>query len=693
MQIIPSLIENIKTHGDVFRWAFIPCNGKIPLDKGWPSAPPATHGQCDQWAAQGYNIGLRTGQASGVVVVDIDDPRVAPLDNFPPTVTAVTKNGYHLYYRSNTNVKNDVKVLPGVDIRGDGGQVVFPGSKHPDGGEYRWMERRAPGEIEFADFPAHMFAKPAKPEKKPAPKKGTHTIGRCIDSGNTYLQGAVDSACDIILSALEGERNATLNKETHGLAGYQHANPDAVKNALLQAAIATGLPQDEAQATLQSAWAAGSAKPREIPKRKHNILSWVFTMAAGEGCSVPAEFATHGFFDVIDMEEDTQGCWRKTRSEITPRKTFEYLSFDGLDEPEPDYPHLFESAIPTDCISFLAAEGGLGKTFFAFQIACSLGSGRQVFDSLKPVNPEGIRVLYFEGETPKGVMRRRIKAFYAQRPNVFNKALRDNLRIIPNHPGHLGQQRSGNLEQSAFYADVMREVEQFDPALIIFDTLATFGGFSENDNTQANAYLSLLKQLLSENRAMLILHHLSKAANSGQGTTSSGMARGASALIDGARFCWIMTRQDERIVLENTKATCGRRLPPIFVQQTDGGVLQEIAPKPKDDPKRQVLDIVIDFLQDYDGAEMPTLSKMTKGKAGDCFSYLRESIVDKGLQVKDLKAALNFGCQLGELQIVQKMGGNKREFPVYEVTKIGKTAKKPGKSGIKESPHFSCVTH
>lgn len=44
--------------------------------------------------------------------------------------------GYHFYFRTENSTGNKANVLPGIDIRGDGGFVVAPGSKHKSGKYY-----------------------------------------------------------------------------------------------------------------------------------------------------------------------------------------------------------------------------------------------------------------------------------------------------------------------------------------------------------------------------------------------------------------------------------------------------------------------------------------------------------------------------------------------------------------------------
>lgn len=113
------------------------------------------------------NIGIVTGRLSGLVVVDVDvrhggpdsvaqlEARHGPL---PPSVESATGGGgRHLYFAHPGHlVSNRVALLPGVDLRGDGGCVVAPPSIHPNGQRYRWLPGHAPGERALAAWPAHF---------------------------------------------------------------------------------------------------------------------------------------------------------------------------------------------------------------------------------------------------------------------------------------------------------------------------------------------------------------------------------------------------------------------------------------------------------------------------------------------------------------------------------------------------------
>jgi len=127
-------------------------NDKIPATKdGFKSATKDTTQIMEWWTANPYyNIGVATGQASGIVVVDVDVKEAVngaeSLDEWqeqngllPQTLTNYTgSGGLHYIYKTDKKIKNRTNVLPGIDVRGDGGYIVVPPSIHPNGNPYEW---------------------------------------------------------------------------------------------------------------------------------------------------------------------------------------------------------------------------------------------------------------------------------------------------------------------------------------------------------------------------------------------------------------------------------------------------------------------------------------------------------------------------------------------------------------------------
>lgn len=119
---------------------------------------------CDRATIEQYwlispaaNIGLAV--PPGWVVVDIDNQEAllqlkAEDRELPATARSTTGRGMHLYYRTDTEIRNAAGLLPGVDLRGRGGYVVVPPSIHPSGARYRWEVPLVPANL--AEAPAWL---------------------------------------------------------------------------------------------------------------------------------------------------------------------------------------------------------------------------------------------------------------------------------------------------------------------------------------------------------------------------------------------------------------------------------------------------------------------------------------------------------------------------------------------------------
>ena len=123
--------------------------GKHPAIATWKQfyGQLPTDADLETWfAVGGRNIAIVTGAVSGIVAVDFDsDEALAWAEgNLPPTsMRTKTAKGQHWFYRHpGSPVSNKAKVFPTegqikIDVRGDGGYVIAPGSTHPTGDVYQ----------------------------------------------------------------------------------------------------------------------------------------------------------------------------------------------------------------------------------------------------------------------------------------------------------------------------------------------------------------------------------------------------------------------------------------------------------------------------------------------------------------------------------------------------------------------------
>lgn len=249
-------------------WALTPLSGKRPTRPGWQREAPLPLADLLRHVKAGGNIGLRTGAVSGLLVVDFDDCDALP-PGTPRTATVRTARGWHVYLRHIEGVGNRAGLRIGgckADLRGDGGQVVLPGSTHPDTGlVYEWHTR--PEDAPLADIPPAWLAviaeTPAPPVAGPAAP---------VLVADRYGAAALRAEAEAVRTAPEGVRNHLLNRSAYKVAGLiecGYLSAAEIREALAPAAREAGLPDFEIRATLENAIRAGAARPRAIGGRAH----------------------------------------------------------------------------------------------------------------------------------------------------------------------------------------------------------------------------------------------------------------------------------------------------------------------------------------------------------------------------------------------------------------------------------------
>lgn len=143
--------------------------GKIPIFKGWQHKATTDPDVIAGWAADypTANPGILTGAQSGVIALDCDLRHGAAesLDwlkrhygGIPFTWTTITPNGWHFYFaHPGGQVRHYNALASGIEIKGDGGNLVGPGSVHPTGLMYRWQLCSSPADIPLAPTPEWLL--------------------------------------------------------------------------------------------------------------------------------------------------------------------------------------------------------------------------------------------------------------------------------------------------------------------------------------------------------------------------------------------------------------------------------------------------------------------------------------------------------------------------------------------------------
>lgn len=171
MNMLEAATEYAKKYG----WSVFPVSveTKRPLTPHGCLDAKTDPGAIENWWKKWPDaaIGVATGSASGFIAVDLDKDEDKGLDGYhelrlwerehgslPNTVQSITgRGGAHLLFRYNgTDIRNSSSdKLEGVDVRGEGGYIIVPPSKHPSGNSYEW--EISPDDIEMAEVNDLVF--------------------------------------------------------------------------------------------------------------------------------------------------------------------------------------------------------------------------------------------------------------------------------------------------------------------------------------------------------------------------------------------------------------------------------------------------------------------------------------------------------------------------------------------------------
>jgi hypothetical protein len=203
------------------------------------------------------NIGIACGEASGIVVLDIDprnggDASIRTLaamgHPFPNAPRQRTGNGgYHLLYRHQAGITNSKRRLgPGLDVRSTGGYIVAaPSSIRPSkdgpGGSYAWEV--SPFGVPPPRMPMWM-ATMLNPPPRPAPAFAPDVTG-----------GDVEPLARFVASSVKGERNMRLHWaacRAGEMAASGKVSAHSAGRRLLAAAAAAGYVGTEVVRTINS---------------------------------------------------------------------------------------------------------------------------------------------------------------------------------------------------------------------------------------------------------------------------------------------------------------------------------------------------------------------------------------------------------------------------------------------------------
>lgn len=517
--------------------AVIPCSpNKRPLITDWSnnaSTDTVTiHTGWDTWpfAIPGIPCGV-----NGLLVVDCD--RKNGKDGVTlfealcaekgidlgrcPTIETPT-GGRHYYFRQPTSdvLRNTAGTIgPGVDTRGEGGQVIAPGATLPDGRTYHFVSGTL---SEVPEIPEALRRVIGEATKSRDAASSNVKPSRCFAADPSierpYALSVLSSEAEAASAAAVGARNDTLYRAAFKIGTilpHGGITKEEAEAALAAAAIRTGLSEREIRRAIASGFEDGMANPRRsITERDADMKRGVVITGTDGPMPVPSQDAN-----------SARLSYPAAVKHLVARRVSDV-------QPEP-IRWLWRDRIALGKLTIIAGDPGLGKSqLTAFLAACvSTGTAWPNEDGLAP---HGSIIMLSCEDDVADTIRPRLEVAGADLTKVM---VIEAVRI-----GTGGRRGVSLVEDLAELERVLAETG--DVRLVVVDPITAYLDKTDTHKTgDVRAALAPLQDLAARyGVAIVAVSHLNKSGGNGK---SINAVTGSGAFVAASRATFMVTKGQE----------------------------------------------------------------------------------------------------------------------------------------------------
>lgn len=201
-------------------------------------------------------------------------------------------------------------------------------------------------------------------------------------------------------------------------------------------------------------------------------------------------------------------------------------------------------SLPAGAVGVLSGAGGTGKSLLALQLMFAVAAGKECDFSLSAgawQKPDMMpaKTVYLSIEDPIEILHTRLHhiiKFYQQDmycKNWLNTGLLDLIKVYPlSGAGFSLMNQGGNPTQ--WFRPIIDACK--DARIVFIDTMRRAHDADENDNGTMSVFLKLVEIIAAETGAAVVLLHHENKASMGVDDAGAGALRGASAIVDNARW-------------------------------------------------------------------------------------------------------------------------------------------------------------
>lgn len=252
-----------------------------PVVSDWPQAATVDGAIIERWWQDRplASPAVATGAGSGLWVMDVDVKgdagglaSLAMLESEygdlkSSWVTRTPSGGLHLWFSHplDRGVRNIVGLLPGIDIRGDGGLIVLPPAQRA-GRQYVWLT--CPGTNELRPAPQDLLNEvTAFPDREVELQRRPALAFKTAPAAAAYISRVLEGECATVAATAEGGRNDQLFRSSARIGQFVAGNAlseGTAERNLEIAALSCGLEPREAARTIQSGLRRGASAPQSV---------------------------------------------------------------------------------------------------------------------------------------------------------------------------------------------------------------------------------------------------------------------------------------------------------------------------------------------------------------------------------------------------------------------------------------------
>jgi hypothetical protein len=477
-----------------------------------------------------------TGPVIGAWVLDIDDSVAfeAACDIPPPaTRKSMTGKGYHLWFRWDDatpvrNVQRSVKgwpfpKLPGAETRGEGGYVILPPSRHPNGRTYEW-ESDEPAAAAPAGLLEIIRAGPQVSHEveqiDSTPPRDLLTTAVRAGTDSAYGLAALTAECAAISSARAGAQEKALNDGALKIGGLVGGGCVSFEIALAQL-IAAGFRLTSHDA--DDPWTA-----QQITAKVERGLR--------DGMRSPRTSPSNA---------ELVGANAAAVDRIVPKPSARPISATPYRWREPATiplrPWVLGRWLLRGTIAAAVAPGGVGKTTFLAAAALGMVTARPLLGKTTWDGPKRIWIWNLEDDLEE--LQRAIQAA-ALHHAIGEEDLGDGLFVDSAMEGAglctAVQDQSGLKLLAPVYDAITAELTERRIDVLIIDPFVSSHQVEENDNGAIDKVAKAWARVAKAASASIVLVHHTSKAGAAEVTALSG--RGAVSLINACRSTLVFNR-------------------------------------------------------------------------------------------------------------------------------------------------------